>query len=80
MTRPATTRRPAATTRRPGRTRPATAAPAPVGPDVAAALARVRAAFGPVEVIAVRAHAPEPDPAPEAGPVQGRLLVQEAAG
>jgi hypothetical protein len=68
MTRPATRRR------------PATAPPVLVGPDVAAALARLRAAFGPVEVIEVRAHQPQPGQAPEAAPAQGRLPGQEAAG
>jgi hypothetical protein len=49
-----------------------------LGADVAAALAALRAGFGPVEVIEVRAHAP--GQAPEAGPVQGRLVPdQEAA-
>jgi len=68
--------RPAATPRR--RARRATSAPAPVGPDLAAALATLRAGFGLVEVVAVRAHAPDPGQAH--GPVQGRLPDQEAAG
>jgi len=72
--------RPAATRRRPGRARRAAPLPVPVGPDLAAALTCLRAAFGPVEVIEVRAHAPDPGQAPEAGPVQGRLPGQERAG
>jgi hypothetical protein len=69
MTRPAPTRR-----------RPATAPPVLVGPDLTAALARLRAGFGPVKVLSVRAHAPDPGQAPEAGPVQCRLPAQEAIG
>ena len=71
--------RPAATRRRPGRTRQAAPLPVLVGADLAAALARLRAGFGPVEVIEVRAHAPDPGQAH--GPVQGRLVPdQEATG
>jgi hypothetical protein len=52
----------------------------PPGPDVAAALARVRAVFGPVQVLAVRAHDPDPGPAAQPALVQGRLgLDQEAS-
>jgi hypothetical protein len=50
------------------------------GPDVAAALDRLRAVFGPVEVLAVCAHAPDLDPAPQPALVQGRLgFGQEAS-
>jgi hypothetical protein len=73
MTRPAPARRP-------GRARRAAPPDAPVGPDLATALARLRAVFGPVEVVEVRAHQPQPGQAPEAAPAQGRLLDREAAG
>jgi hypothetical protein len=49
------------------------------GPDVAAALARVRAVFGSVQVLEVRAHAPDPDQAPQPALVQGRLGFDQEA-
>jgi hypothetical protein len=52
----------------------------PPGPDVAAALARVRAVFGPVEVLEVCAHAPDPGQAPPAAPVQGCLGLDQETG
>jgi hypothetical protein len=66
-------------TRRP---RPAAVPLAAVDGDQAAALDRLRAAVGPVEVLAVRAHDPQPaqPPTSKPGPVQGRLLDQEATG
>jgi hypothetical protein len=53
--------------------------PAHAGPDVAAALDRVRAAFGPVQVLEVRAHATDPGPAPQPGLVQGCLALDQEA-
>jgi hypothetical protein len=55
---------------------------ASVDADQAAALDRLRAAFGPVEVLAVCAPDPDPDAGPERAPglVQGCLLDQDTAG
>jgi hypothetical protein len=64
--RPATSDHPA----RPAGPRP------PADPDLAAALAGMRAAFGPVEILAVHAHQPDPDqPQHHPGVVQGRLAL-----
>jgi hypothetical protein len=52
-------------------------APSHAGPDVAAALERVRAVFGPVQVLEVRAHDPDPGPAPQPALVQGRLGLDQ---
>jgi hypothetical protein len=50
------------------------------GPDVAAALDRVRAVFGPVQVLEIRAHPPDPDPAAQPALVQGRLGFDQEPG
>jgi hypothetical protein len=70
--------RSAATPRRPARPAPG---PRPsADPDLAAALAGVRAVFGPVEVLAVHPHHP-PDPTPPpALIVQGRLALDRDQG
>jgi hypothetical protein len=54
--------------------------PAHAGPDVAAALDRVRAVFGPVEVLEVCAHAPDPAQAAHPALVQGRLGLDQEPG
>jgi hypothetical protein len=68
--------RPAATPHRPARPAPRPSA----DPDLAAALAGVRAVFGPVEVLAVHPHhQPDPTP-PPALIVQGRLALDRDQG
>ena len=67
MTRPARPRRPATTL-------------VPVDAEQAAALDRVRASFGPVEVLDIRAHHPSEPPGPGGVPMQGCLFAQEATG
>jgi hypothetical protein len=56
----------------------------PADPDLAAALAGVRAAFGPIEILAVHPHQPDPDQQRHhPGVVQGRLALdrdREVAG
>jgi hypothetical protein len=60
---------------------PARASPdLPPGPDLAAALDRVRTVFGPVEVLAVCAHDPDPAQAPQPALVQGRLGFGQETG
>jgi hypothetical protein len=54
--------------------------PAHAGPDVAAALDCLRAVFGPVQVLAVCPHAPDPDQAPQPALVQGRLRFDQEPG
>jgi hypothetical protein len=54
--------------------------PAHAGPDVAAALDRVRAVFGPVQVLEVCAHDPAPGQAPQPVLVQGRLGFDQEPG
>jgi hypothetical protein len=50
------------------------------GPDVTAALDRLQAVFGPVEVLEVRAHAPDPGQPPRAALVQGCLGLDQEPG
>jgi hypothetical protein len=46
---------------------------------VAAALDRLRSVFGPVQVLAVCAHAPDPDQPLQPALVQGRLALDQEA-
>jgi hypothetical protein len=48
--------------------------------DVAAALERVQAVFGPVQVLAVCPHAAAPDQAPQVALVQGCLGFDQEPG
>jgi hypothetical protein len=52
--------------------------PAHAGPDVTAALDRLRAVFGPVQVLEVSPH--DPDQAPQPALVQGRLGFDQETG
>jgi hypothetical protein len=52
--------------------------PAHAGPDVTAALDRLRAVFGPVQVLEVSPH--DPDQAPQPALVQGRLGFDQEPG
>jgi hypothetical protein len=51
----------------------------PPGPDLAAALDRLRAVFGPVQVLAVCAHAPDAGQPAQPALVQGRLALDQEA-
>jgi hypothetical protein len=54
--------------------------PASAGPDVAAALARLWAVFGPVQVLEVCAHNSGLDQAPQPALDQGRLGFDQEPG
>jgi hypothetical protein len=59
---------------------PTVATPALVDHEQAAALERLRAAFGPVQVVTVHPHDPQPDLTSAPDGVQGCLLDQEPPG